>query len=437
MTIVPGRNTLFGFALLAVVCVGVLADPAILWAVLAMNVALLGLLALDGQKLRQSPVTVEVEAMPRAQVGRPTTLAYRITNRSRRSLEVQVHQPMPAECEAADHTAAVQVSPGDVVTVGLEVTPHRRGRVAFAPAQVQIRTRADFARRHLTLDERIVVSVYPDMRQISAYETLRHHRALAQIGIHRVRRVGAGREFERLREYQHDDDYRDVNWKATARRQHPITNTFVHERSQDVMLCIDTGRMMGNPVGDATALDYAIDGAIMLANCCADQGDRVGLTIFNDAVRRFIRPSAGTAATRRVVEELVDVGAEEVFPSYASLVSALRAGHRRRSLLFLFTDLNDPQLASDLAEVLPLAARRHVVVVVSLRDSLMNRVAAGPASDAEGMYQVLAARKLSDERAARVASLRRGGMLVLEADTDNITMQVINTYLDVKMRQLV
>ncbi|MEX2673739.1 MAG: DUF58 domain-containing protein [Phycisphaeraceae bacterium] len=435
--IVPGRSTVFGFAVLAIVCLGVLVDPAILWAVLALNVALLLLFATEGRRLRRAAVKIELEHSSRSQVGHATTLGYRITNRSRTPLDVHIHQPMPPRCSSENEHASTTVQAGEMVTLGVEVTPHRRGRIAFPPAHVQVRTHGDFARRQLTPDASAHLTVYPDMAQINAYEILRHNRALAQIGIHRVRRVGAGREFERLREYERDDDYRDINWKATARRREPVTNTFVHERSQNVMLCLDTGRMMGNPVGDATALDYAVDAAIMLANCCADQGDRVGLATFDDAVRRFIRPASGAAATRRVVEELVDVEAEAVFPSYAALVSALRAGHRRRSLLFLFTDLNDPQLASDLAEVLPLAGRRHVVVVVSLRDAMLETVAAGPATDAEAMHEVLAARKLSNERAARVASLRNAGMMVLEADAQHITMQVINTYLDVKMRQLV
>lgn len=435
--IVPGRNAVLAFALLAVVCVAALVDAAILWAVVAMDAAVLGLIAVEARGLKGAAVTVDREHDPRSQVGRPVKLTYRVTNRSTRGLEVWLRQPMPPGCVAAEDEASVHAPAGTVVAITLEVTPEQRGRLPLAPPQVRVRTRMDFARRQLPLDEASHLTVYPDMRQIAAYETLRHHRALAQVGVHRLRRVGAGREFERLREYEHDDDYRDVNWKATARRRRPITNTFVHERSQDVMLCLDTGRMMGNPVGRGTALDRAIDAAIMLAHCCNDQGDRVGVATFNDAVRRFIKPASGTTATRRVVEELVEVQPEAVFPSYAALVSALRAGHRRRSLLFLFTDLNDPQLASDLAEVLPLASRQHVVVVVSLRDAMLERIAAGPAPDAAVMHRVLAARKLCDERASRVAALHRVGVRVLEADAQHITMQVINSYLDVKMRQLV
>src|SRR5262249_2384584 len=148
---------------------------------------------------------------------------------------------------------------------------------------------------------------------------------------------------------------------------------------------IDCGRMMGNPVGGATALDHAIDASILLAHVSNRHGDRVGLVLFREAVSRYLRPAAGASAMNRILEELFDASTEPVFPSYAALVSALRVHQKRRCMVFLFTDFNDAQLSSNLAEVLPLVSRRHVCVVVSLRDPLVNRVASGPAADRAGV----------------------------------------------------
>ncbi|MAE66455.1 MAG: hypothetical protein CMJ18_19475, partial [Phycisphaeraceae bacterium] len=222
-----------------------------------------------------------------------------------------------------------------------------------------------------------------------------------------------------------------------ARRREPITNVYQTERSQEVLLCLDSGRMMGNPVGRGTALDQAIDASIVLAHVCHRSGDRVGMAVFGDTVQQFVRPASGESALRRMIDQLIEIEAEGVFPSYTALVSRIRALQKKRSLIFLFTDLNDPQLAANLAEVLPLISRRHVLVVVSLRDPLLDRIAAGAASDARSLHQVFAARELSRERAARVRELILAGVQVLEADADRLSLDVINRYLQVKARQMV
>ena len=198
------------------------------------------------------------------------------------------------------------------------------------------------------------MKVFPSLKGLTDYE-----RAATASRVELCRAAPAadawrGREFDRLREYFPDDDFRDLNWKATARHRKPYTNLYQAERSRDVILCLDCGRMMGNPMGNGTALDSAIDASIMLAHVASRQGDRVGMALFSDTVHRFIKPGAGIVAVNRIIEELVDARTNSLFPSYSSLITALRAHQTRRSLIFIFTDLNDPQLADNLAQVLPL-----------------------------------------------------------------------------------
>jgi uncharacterized protein (DUF58 family) len=321
--------------------------------------------------------------------------------------------------------------------VAFQVCARRRGRVLLPAARVDVRLASDLARRRTSLDGGTFIRVLPRLGAVAQYDVLRRHRALQQLGVHRMRLVGSGRDFDQLREYLPDDDFRDINWKATARRGRPITTVYQAQRSQDVVVCLECGRMMGNPLGTTTALDRAIEAALVLAHVCQRAGDRTGLVLFREVVTCFLRPARGAAAQARIVEALTDAHAEGVFPSYAALVSRLRLSHKRRSLIFLFTDLNDPQLAANLRAVLPLVSRRHVLVVVSLKDPLLDAVACGGAADRRGLYQVLAARHLADERATHVRELVQGGVRVLEVDADSITVDVINAYLQVKMRQLV
>jgi uncharacterized protein (DUF58 family) len=383
-------------------------------------------------------------------------MVFRIENRGDRGLLVAVRQPWPASLDFEADTLEVRVEPGEVVRAALSVTPSRRGRVNVAPAEIDAWFPQGLARRRWDLPEQARISVYPNLEMLAQYETLRRSHALRQLGIHRMRMIGAGREFDQLREYVPDDDYGDINWKATARHRRPITNVYQAERSQDVLICLDCGRMMGNPVLAArqaqppspaddrarrgvplTALDKAIDAAMMLAHVCNRQGDRVGLVLFREAVHRFLKPANGAAAMTRLLQELIDTQPEGVFPSYAALASAIRVNHKRRSLIFVFTDLNDPQLAANLAEVMPLLSARHVVAVVSLRDPLLDRVAEGPAPDRRALYQALAARELANERQAHARELAKANVQVLEADADSLTLEVVNRYLSIKTRQLI
>ena len=452
--IVPGRPVLFSAVVLAIALVMAVVEPHLALAVLAVDLLLIGLVVFEGQRLRSQDIRVTREDWGRLQLGKPADLLYRIENRGSVAVIVRIRQPLtqglePATIEGAAAANDAEpdvvesaVAPGEVVMVSVVAKPTQRGPVPVIPAEVDIRTSLGLGIRRFSVggdgpDGLHHVNVFPSLRGMNEYETLRQKRALTQLGLHAHRMRGAGREFDQLREYEPDDNYNDINWKATARRRSLITNMFQAEKSQDLILCVDTGRMMGNPVGKTTALEAAVDASIMLANVSRRQGDRVGLALFGDTVQRFIKPAGGASAVAHVVQSLVSAQASGVFPSYAALASALRVKQNRRALVFVFTDLNDPQLAANMAEVFPFVSRRHFTVIVSLRDPLLERVATGPASGPREVFEVLAARQLAHERAAHARQLVKAGCEVLEADADAITLKVLNTYMAAKMRQAV
>lgn len=433
--IVPGRLTLVVAAVLSLLLVSAVIDSRVALLALPADAIVILICVLQGRRLRRMGIEVSQDRWHRVQVGRVETLGYRIANRSGSAVIVRVRQLFPVGFDAGQSTFELSVAAGEIVTAALMVTPRIRGSANIPPADVDIHFHSDWARYRWSTAA-AELKVFPSLKGMHSYEQLRRHHASNLIGTHRQRMLGAGREFDQLREYTPDDDYRDVNWKATARRNRPISNVYQAERSREVILCIDCGRMMGNPVGDATALDHAVDAAILLAHVANRQGDRVGLILFRDVVHRVTKPASGMAAVRRIMDDLVDAKSEPVFPSFSALMAALRQHQNRRSLVLLFTDLNDPQLAANLAEVMPLISRKHLLVVISLSDSLLDRVADGAAADSRGLFRVIAARKLANERQTRALELQRAGAMVLQADAAKLGVELINTYLTVKARQL-
>lgn len=434
--ITPGRTVLFLLAMLAALLLGALVVPWLVWVALLGDALIIGLCLLEGLTLAKEPVTATRQWPKRVQIGQLVKLQVRIENRGNRSVQVSLVQPWPEAIQAERQATRVQVGSGEVVVVAFEVTPIERGQLAFAPLEVSVAYGHDVARYRTLVTEGGKISVYPNLKQMASYDLLRRSRALVQMGVHRQRMMGVGKEFEMLRDYLPDDDYRNINWKATARRQRPVTNLYQAERSRDVMICVDAGRMMGNPIGNGIALDSVIDAAVLLAHVSNRQGDRVGLTLFTNRVDDLLKPARGSRAVNGIIEHLVDVRPTPRTPSYAALVEALRSSLNHRSLVFIFTDLNDPQLARDLADFLPLIARRHLVVTVSLRDLLMDQYALAGVSRKEELYQVLAARELASERDERQAALAKAGVQTLEADVHSLSLEVINRYMVIKSRQL-
>jgi uncharacterized protein (DUF58 family) len=434
---VPGRPILFAAMLIALLLLAAVVQPEVVPVALTADALLIALVFYEGRRLRNASVHVTREDWARVELDRKAELKYRVENRGSSTVWVCVHQPWPDTFDSEERQLDVRVEPGEAVIATLSVTPRRRGRVMVEPAAIDVRSGLGLARRRWTALGETALSVFPNLKGLNEYEALRRAHALTRYGIHNVRMIGAGREFDQLRDYVPDDDFGNINWKATARHRKPITNLYQAERSQDVMLCVDCGRMMGNPTGQGTALDRAVDACLMLSHVANRSGDRVGLALFRESVTRFLKPAAGAVALSRIVQELVDAHPQGVFPSYSALATAMRAQHPRRSIVFIFTDLNDPQLVANLVDVVPLMSRRHVVVVVGLYDPLLRRMSEGPASDRRELYQVIAAGELSRERQSNALKLAQAGVSVLESDATALTLEVINRYLSIKQRQMV
>lgn len=433
--IVPGRFILSLALLTAIVLVAAIVVPDLVWMAILADLALIVAIAIVGRRLRRMHVTIVHEWPRRIQMDRPVDLIFRIENRSRVALVVKVRQRWPDSMEAGGDTVETRVNAGEIVRLSLSVTPRARGIIPASVAEVEVHFPSDLARRRWQMESPELL-VYPNLKHVANYERLERSRAAAQAGIHQLRTIGSGREFDQLRDYVPDDDYREINWKATAHHSRPITTVYRAERSQEIIVCLDCGRMMGSPLGSGTVLDHAVDAGIMLAHVANRQGDRVGLVLFRDIVEKFVQPAGGLIGVNRMVEALVEAQPRGVFPSYITLIEALRARQKRRAMIFLFTDLNDPQLAANMAEVLPLISRRHVITVVNLRDPQLEKVASGGAKENHDVYRILAARELATERSQHTLSLVRSGVRVLEADADSLNLQLINAYLKLKARQV-
>jgi uncharacterized protein (DUF58 family) len=254
------------------------------------------------------------------------------------------------------------------------------------------------------------------------------------MGFRPVRYLGDGAEFDYLREYSPDDDYRKIDWKATARHQRPMTRQYDLERSQTLMLVLDAGRMMCAEIGAMSKLDYAINAALLLAYVAVERDDAVGLAVFADELETFVPPGKGLRQVGLLADQLYAVQPVLREPNYGEAFAYLRRRTQRRALVVTFTDLIDREASAQLlANVLALAPR-HLPLVVTLRDDRLDALARLRPDEARQAYERAVATDLLAQRRLALAALRAGGALVLDAAPRDLTVATVNRYLEIKAR---
>jgi uncharacterized protein (DUF58 family) len=330
------------------------------------------------------------------------------------------------------------------------VKPPRRGDASFGDLYLRVEGPLGLMRRAFRQRGTAQsVRVYPNLRELRRYDLLVRRGLEAQPAGRPVRVAGASTEFERVREYLPDDEFRRINWKATARRGQPMVNQFEAERSQNLVVLLDAGRSMAalaeapvaGPDSDddaaepgLTKLDYALNASLLLAYVASLRGDRVALLAYADDVRTFVPPQRGRRALLATVSALYNLRPEPIEPDHGRAFDFLARRNLRRSLVVLFTDLADRESSTTLAAHVLRAARQHLVVCVTLGDPNVRRPAQQRPTDGRTLYEKMVAQQLLDDRASVLAQLASHGVLTVDTDANTLHPRLIGTYLELKER---
>jgi uncharacterized protein (DUF58 family) len=228
---------------------------------------------------------------------------------------------------------------------------------------------------------------------------------------------------------------RDLAWKASAKRLHPISRVHGQEQSQSVLIALDAGRLMAAPLAELCKLDHAIHAALLLAWVALRAGDRVGLVVFERDVLQFVQPARGQAQYRRILESVCAIEASDAYVDFRALASFVRRHVPRRSLLLVFSDLLDESQALPLAAELPKLRPKHLPLCVTLTDPVTSQLAHAPVSAENEVFRRAAAADLVAERALMKRQLQRAGVQVLEANARELSAETVNRYLEIKQQR--
>lgn len=316
------------------------------------------------------------------------------------------------------------------------VTPLNRGVYLFGNFTLRWQGPLGLLIREKRIQAEASVKVYPNLLDVQRYDLLLRRNRLQEMGLRHSRQRGEGTEYERLREYLPDDDFRRIDWKATARRFRPITIEYETERSQNVFLAIDTGRMMQSPVERISKLDYVINASLLLTYVATGKGDKVGLMTFADQIGAFLSPGQGKGQFYKALELLYAVRPEPVEPDYHYALNYLALKQRRRSLIVLFTDISSGAGMDALAAHAAMLRRSNLLLIVTISDPDVVEAANLRPGNSLTAYQRAAAGQVLEERRLAIDRLRRQGSLVLDAPANQLSTEVINRYLELKAQTL-
>jgi uncharacterized protein (DUF58 family) len=419
---------------IALVSAVVAVVPVESWIALVVAIGAIGGLVVADVRLAADPRTLQLrrEVPVVMRVGVPADVSLSFHNPLSRRLALEIRDATPPSMDRTPIRHRVAVVPGGWATLDATVRPARRGYSRLGPAAVRTSGPLGLAGRQgsVPLEER--VKVYPSLpARAEIGSRLERARAL-HVGERSSAARGGGTDFDSLREYHPDDEFRRINWRATARRAKPITNVYREDRNQQVVLLLDAGRTMAGTVGGVARFEHGIDAAFALTELATRGGDHVGLVAFAGDVLAMVAPRGGPAQPRRVLDAMFDLEPRLGAADYVGAFAAVLSRYRRRSLLVLLTELTSEAVLESLYAALPSLLGRHLVVVGAIRDPEVQRLAEASPLGAEDAYLKAAATAAELERERAAWRLQRMGVIVEDHPPGRVAGALADRYLRIK-----
>ncbi len=434
----PSKHFAFAFVVPALLSVATVLTPELLTPVLVLDVVLFVILLLDYFLTKSARIELSLIGRDILSIGQANPVELRLNLRGRSKLSIQLRPDLPSEVSCLELREAsslrIRLEKSRTTEVRYHLVPDMRGRFSLGHHVVRYASRLGLWTRQEVLTSAREIQVYPDLAMIRTYELLaRQHRQYALVRASRLR--GGESEFARLRDYNSDDDYRFIDWKATARRNQLTTREFQLESDQNIFLMLDCGRLMTGDVAGLSQFDLALNSALLMAHVATRGGDRVGLMCFDEDVRTFLAPHGGPKATARLVRATYDLHPRLTESAFQRALSAFDSRIKQRCLLMIFTQLLDNTAVVELSQQLRRLSKKHLPLVIILEDTVLSDMAAAPSDPTSArreLYDRGAAAELLRWKTEAITELKKSGAHVIETPAVELNNKVINRYLSIK-----
>lgn len=400
---------------------------------------LVGLMIADILLLYRQPHGVKAKrySPDKMSNGDENPVYYSITNDYQFAVHLVMQDEFPFQFQVRNTAVHFDLAPGEQKEHYIALRPTERGEYHFGKLHLHCRSTLQLFSRQYSFEETKAVPVYPSFLQLKKYELAAFSNRLTEAGIKKIRAIGQHTEFDQIREYVKGDDYRTINWKATARKGELMVNQYQDEKSQQVYCLIDKGRAMKMPFNGLTLLDYAINSSLVMSSVSLNKDDRAGLITFSNRIGTLYKASSKRSQMHYIREALYNQTTRFQESDYERLYRNIKSKVTNRSLMLLYTNFESLVALNRQMRYLRAIARDHMLVVVFFENTEVNAVANRPAKTVEGIYQKTIAEKFVYEKRLIVKELQKYGIQAILTSPQNLTINSINKYLELKARGLI
>lgn len=357
-----------------------------------------------------------------------------VKNNYKFKIEVTLIDELPVQFQKRDFEHTSFINPFEVWEFEYSVRPVERGEYHFGKLNVYVSSFIRIVSRRYKFQENEIVAVYPSYIQMKKYEFLAMSNRLTEFGLKKIRRIGHTLEFEQIKNYISGDDMRTINWKATAKRSQLMVNQYQDEKSQPIYSIIDLGRAMKMPFSELKLIDYAINSTLAFSNIALQKNDKAGLLTFAKKVDTIVAASNKKTHLSTINESLYNITTQFTDSDFGYLYALIKRKITQRSLLILYTNFEHISSLNRQLPFLKAIAKHHLLVVVFFENTELDNLVNEYAEDLQTIYHKTIAEKFTYEKRLIVKELESKGIYGILTKPQNLTVNVINKYLEFKAK---
>lgn len=339
---------------------------------------------------------------------------------------------IPFQFQKRDIWFKSNLKSGEQKTITYQLRPVKRGEYIFGLVRLYVSSPIGLIVRRFNFGTESTIPVYPSFLQLRKYELMAISNRLSDMGIKKIRRIGQSMEFDQVKEYVQGDDYRLVNWKATARKGNLMVNSYTDEKAQHVYCVIDKSRVMKMPFDGLSLLDYAINASLVLSNIALVKEDKAGLITIAEKTGSVVMADRRPAHLGKIMEVLYKEKTRYLEVNMEALHLTIRKVLKQRSLVIFFTNFETMSALQRQLPYLKRINRFHLLLIVFFENTELKALSEDPAKDVEGIYIKTIAEKFAYEKKIMVKELAKNGILAMLTSPDKLTVNVVNSYLSIK-----
>ncbi|MDB5130358.1 MAG: hypothetical protein JWR02_107 [Mucilaginibacter sp.] len=342
---------------------------------------------------------------------------------------------IPFQFQKRDIWFKTNLKPRQRKLINYMLRPTKRGEYAFGDIKVYVKSQLGLVTRRYNFRQQEILPVYPSFLQMRKYELMAISNYLTDIGIKKMRRLGHSMEFEQVKNYVPGDDYRSINWKATARQGSLMTNAYTDEKSQHVYCIVEKSRAMKMPFDGLSLLDYAVNASLVLSNVALIKEDKPGLITIAEKIGAIIPADRHHGQINKILEVLYKERTRYLETNMELLYTTVRRVIKQRSLVVFFTNYESMSALERQLPFLKRIAKFHLLLVVFFENTELKKVSEKAAGDVEGIYVKTVAEKFAYDKKLIVKELAKYNIQSILSTPQNLTVNTINRYLEIKAKQ--